>query len=222
MGIKKEIIYPVFFECCQYADDTFWVNLFEDLAYGKTPYGTYISKNFLCCRYKNKEFSYKLDRKDSLKLYNDIYKLLTVKLGILSKKEKVKKRVAFHKTEARIKHFRQNWANIRKKNIKDLLIERYVVDMKKKYNLTIKQAKNLLSVIFIALVFKAITSKDIDYFDGKIQHIEGIEFVKEKIIVTRDIYDDDTGFSPEIVIDKKVMADNWGKYLISLRKLKKN
>ena len=47
MPIKKEIVYPVFLECCEFSVDSFWENIFEDLAYGKTPYGTYINKNFL-------------------------------------------------------------------------------------------------------------------------------------------------------------------------------
>jgi hypothetical protein len=221
MPIKKEIIYPVFLECCEFSSDTFWANVFEDLAYGKTPYGTYINKNFLCCSYKNKEFSYKIERKDPHALYIDIYNLLAKKLGILSHKEKVKKRVDFHKTESRIKEFRQEWGNIRKKNIKDLLIERYVIDMKNKHLLSIKQTKYLLSVIFIAIVFKVITSKDIEYSDGKIQNIQGIEFTKKKIMIKRDIYNIDVSFSPEIFVDKKVMADNWEKYLTALRKHKR-
>jgi hypothetical protein len=221
MPIKKDIIYPVFLECCEFSSDKFWENIFEDLSYGKTPYGTYINKNFLCCSYKNKEFSYKIERKDPKTLFTDIYNLLTTKLGILSHKEKVKKRVDFHKTESRIKEFRQEWGNIRKKNIKDLLVERYVIDVKKKYSLTVNQAKYLLSVIFIAIVFKVITSNDIVYSDGKIQNIEGIEFTKKKIIIKRDIYNIDISFSPEIISDKMVMSDNWDKYLTALRKQKK-
>ena len=89
MPIKKEIVYPVFLECCEFATDSFWDNVFEDLAYGKTPYGTYINKNFLCCSYKNKEFSYKIERKEPIELYTDIYDLLTKKLGIMSHKEKI-------------------------------------------------------------------------------------------------------------------------------------
>ena len=76
MAIKKEILYPVFLECLQFINDAFWENIFEDLAYGKTPYGTYINKDFLCCNYKNKEFSYKIEKKDPKTLYNDIYSLL--------------------------------------------------------------------------------------------------------------------------------------------------
>ena len=218
MPIKKEIIYPVFLECCKFSTDSFWENMFEDLAYGKTPHGTYINKNFLCCSYKNKEFSYKIERKDPIELYTDIYNLLTRKLGMMSHMEKIKKRIDFHETESRIKEFRQDWGNIRKKNIKDLLVERYVIDMKNKHSLTVKQATYLLSIIFIAIVFKVITSKDIEYSDNKIQNIDGIEFTTKKIIIKRNIYDIDISFSPEIFMDKKLMADNWEKYLISLRK----
>jgi hypothetical protein len=218
MPIKKEIIYPVFLECCKFSTDSFWENMFEDLAYGKTPHGTYINKNFLCCSYKNKEFSYKIERKDPIELYTDIYNLLTKKLGMMSHMEKIKKRVDFEETESRIKEFRQDWGNIRKKNIKDLLVERYVIDMKNKHSLTVKQSTYLLSIIFIAIVFKVITSKDIEYSDNKIQNIDGIEFTTKKIIIKRNIYDIDISFSPEIFMDKKLMADNWEKYLISLRK----
>ena len=89
MSNKKEIIYPVFLECCQYTNDIFWENIFEDLAYGKTPYGTYISKDFLCCNYKDKEFSYKIEKKPSNQLYSDIYGLLHKKLGLLSQRDKI-------------------------------------------------------------------------------------------------------------------------------------
>ena len=222
MPIKKEIVYPVFLECCEFSVDSFWENIFEDLAYGKTPYGTYINKNFLCCSYKNKEFSYKIERKEPQKLYTDIYNLLTKKLGIMSHIEKIQKRVDFQNTESRIKEFRQDWGNIRKKNIKDLLVERYVIDMKNKYSLTVKQATYLLSVIFIAIVFKVITSKDIEYYDNKIQNIDGIEFTQKNIIIKREIYDIEVGFSPEIFLDKKLMADNWEKYLTTLRKCRKS
>ena len=221
MVIKRDIIYPVFLECCKYANDSFWENIFEDLAYGKTPYGTYINKNFLCCSYKNKEFSYKIERKDSGELYNDIYNLLTNKLGVLSNKEKLKKRDNFNETENRLKECRQEWCDIKKKTIKDLLVERYVVDMKNKYLLTVKQSKYLLSIIFIAIVFKIITAGDIQYSEGKIQNIDGIEFSSKTIIIKRNIYDITIDFSPEILNEKKIMSENWEKFLNTLRKQKK-
>jgi hypothetical protein len=215
---KKEIIYPIFLECCQYTNDIFWENIFEELAYGKTPYGTYISKDFLCCNYKDKEFSYKIEKKKSIQLYNDIYSLLSKKLGLLSPRDKMKKKIDFYNIEEEIKESRKNWTSIRKKNIKDLLIENYVIDMKNKYSLTVKQSKYLLSVIFIAMIFKVITVKDIKYENGKIDNIEGIDIEKKKINLRRDIYNVDSTTNRCIIIDSNLMSDNWNKYITSIKK----
>ena len=219
MPVKKEIVYPIFLECCEFIEDTFWKNVFEDLAYGKCPYGSYISKDFFCCNYKNKEFIYKIEKKDTQVLYNDIYDLLVKKLGLLSHKDKIKKKVDFVNIENSIKEYRKNWSNIRKKNIKDLLIENYVIDVKNKHSLSIKQARNLLSLIFIGMVFKVITVKDIMYEDGVIQNIEGISFKDKEIVLERDIYEFESNTLPFVIIEKKLMADTWEKYLENLKKL---
>ena len=220
MTIKKEIIYPIFLECCQYTTDIFWENVFEDLSYGKTPYGTYITKDFLCCNYKDKEFSYKIEKnKEPEQLYTDIFNLLSKKLGLLSQRDKIKKKIDFYNIEEEIKEGRKNWSSIRKKNIKDLLIEKYVIDMKNKYSLTIKQSKYLLSIIFIAMVFKVITVKDINYENGKISHIEGIDFKKKQIIILRDVYSLESSFNSCILIEPNLMSYNWENYLIYLKKL---
>lgn len=218
MVAQKEIVYPIFLDCCQYATDIFWESVFEDLAYGKTPYGTYISKDFLCCSYKRKEFSYKIEKKDPKRIYKDVYDLLTNKLGLLSQREKVKKRLEFHDMEESIKESRQTWTSIRKKSAKERLIEQYVIEMRKKHLLTIKQARYLLSIIFVAMMFKAITSKDIDYVDGKIQNINGIDFDKKQVILKRDIFEIQTTFAVQETDGKKYMADLWDKFLKDLRK----
>lgn len=219
MVMKKEILYPVFLECLQFTNDFFWENIFEDLAYGKTPYGTYINKDFLCCNYKDKEFSYKIEKKEPELLYNDILFLLGKKLGILSLKDKNNKQIDFKNIENELKECRKNWSNIRKKNIKDLLIERYVLNMKDKYLLTFKQAQELLSHIFIGLVFKVISVKDIKYNDGVITSIDGITFENKKINMQKNIYDNEIEFRKCIIIDKNEMSENWYKYISNLKKI---
>jgi len=219
MPIKREIIYPIFLECCQFTDDKFWENVFEDLAYGKTPYGTYISKDFLCCSYKKKEFSYKIEKKLPKDIYNDVYDLLTNKLGLLSPLEKSKKRKIFKDIEEDITESRKNWNDIKKKNIKELLIELYVARMKNKHSLTLKQARYLLSIIFVGMIFKVITNKDVEYKNGKIENIDGIEISHKKIDVKKDLYNLDNNFTPTIILDKNLMYDNWEKYLKELKKI---
>ena len=221
MTIKREILYPIFLQCIQYTTDSFWENIFEDLAYGKSPYGTYINKSFLCCNYKNKEFSYKIEKKDSLQLYNDVYNLLAKKLGLLSVRDKINKKIDFNNIEEDLKHTRKSWNNIKKKNIKDLLIENYVIEMKNKYSLSIKQSRKLISSIFIGMIFKVLSVKDINYEDGKILDIDGIKFNEKEVIYERDIYNFDNDFRKCILIDKTLMSDNWEKFLTNINKIVK-
>jgi len=221
MPVKKEILYPMFLECLKYTSDSFWENVFEDLAYGKTPYGTYINRSFLCCNYKNKEFSYKIEKKYPEQLHNDVYNLLVKKLGLMSIRDKLNKKINFNNIEEELKLSRKNWNNIRKKNIKDMLIENFVINMKNKYSLNIKQSRKLISSIFIGMIFKVITVKDIEYENGEITSIDGFNFKKNEILIERDIYDIDNEYRKCILIDKTLMSDNWEKYLANLKKLAK-
>ena len=221
MPIKKEIIYPIFLECSSLAEDPILKNIFEDLAYGITPYGTYISKNFFCCNYKDKEFSYKIDPSlNSQILYNDIQNLITTNLNILSSKDKNKKRLDFKQIEQELKDSHKTWLSIKKKNIKDILIEKYIIDMKNKFSLTIKQCKLLLSSINTAIILKIINQKNILYENEKITKIEGIEFETGKVIIKKNIYSINTSFAPEIIFDKKNISDNWEKHIAQLKKIK--
>jgi len=133
--------------------------------------------------------------------------LLTNHLSTFSHQEKVKK----------INDIK-NWNDIKKK-VKELLIELYVSRMRTKYSLSIKQAKYLLSTILIAMVFKVITVNDIDYSNGRINKIDGINFTKKQVIITRNLWDMNLSFTSCIFVDKKFMANNWEKYLEGLRKI---
>jgi hypothetical protein len=91
--------------------------------------------------------------------------------------------------------------------------------MKNKHQLSIKQAKYLISIILLAMVFKVITSANINYSDGRIISIDGIDFSKKQVIIKKNLYSLEVNFSPHIVLDKKVMSDNWEKFLENLRKI---
>lgn len=215
MPVKKEIVYPFFMECTQYTTDFFWENIFEDLAYGKAPHGTYLSKDYLCCSYKNKEFNYKIDRKDPKVLYEEIYVLLTQKVGIFSNKEKTQRKKDFDDIEKTLKHSNNEWGSIRKKNIKDIMYEKYVIDMKKKHKLSLQKTKYLLSLIFVGIMFKSISSKDINYQDNRIVSIDGIDFSEGNFTFRKSLCinssvdnecEDDNNCSNRIM-------DNWEKFL---------
>ena len=211
-------MYPIFLEACQYVADAYWENIFEELAYGRAPYGTYISKDFLCCSYKRKEFSYKIEKKDAKEVFDEVYSLLVDKLGLLSHRERLDKQKAFSDHEDSIRDSRKTWAEIKKKNVRELLIELYVVKMKRKHSLSLKQSRRLLSVIMVALCFKVLTSDDIEYSDGQIQSIDCIEFVNKQVVITKDLYSIETSLAPNIMLDKKLMSETWEKYIKDVKK----
>ena len=75
-------------------EDTFWKYIYEDLSYGKCPYGIYLQNDYICCFIKGKEFSYRIieDKSDVL---DDIHNLLKNRAGILSDKEKIQQKEDF-------------------------------------------------------------------------------------------------------------------------------
>lgn len=214
--MKKELLYPVFLNASKFSDDIFWKQIYEDLAYGKTPYGSYFSKGFFCCNFKNKEFSYKVDDKSPEKLYDDILNLLQNKLGLCSSNDKAKKIADFEKLENEIKEIRNNkWTNIKKKNVRDLMIENYIIEMKKTHNIPEKEIKQLHHYINVGIVFKTISNKDIIYENGKIVSINGIEYKDNKIICKDLLENIEVGTIKLIFQEKKLLSDTWKKYMIN-------
>lgn len=216
----SDIVYPFFLECCEYTDDSFWKFVFEDLAYERPPIGTYINKHFLCCNYRGKEFSYKIDKtKHPEVLYNDIHSLLFEKFGLLSDKDKANRRRLFDNKQDELKKINAScWKSIKKKSIRQKIIENFVIDMKKQHNLSIPQSKRLLSIIIIGLIFKTITSDDIEYTSGKIMSISGISFQQKRIILNKDIYNAEQNYT-SLIINKPLLSDLWEKYKTQLHKM---
>lgn len=220
--MKRELLYPIFLETCKYTEDGFWKQVFEDLAYGKTPYGSYINKGFLCCNYKGKEFSYKIDSSDSQKLFEDVFELLSKKLGVESSADKSRKIRDFQKIQEEIMEIRNSkWSGIKKKSTRDAIIENFIVEMKKEWNLPDSEARRLNSLISVGLLFKTISSKDIDYQNGRINSIENIVFTEGS--VDYDFKTESTEIpSYTLVFQEKVsFIELWTKYIQDLKKGKR-
>jgi hypothetical protein len=209
MVLKKEIVYPYFLECIDLTNDYEWKLVFENLAYGKCPTGTFISKDYLYCKIKNKEFSYKIDRKPNDILFQEITEVLSKVCNSKNKKNQINDM----RLETTLKDVAISWKDIKKKNIKDLLFELYVIDMKNKYNLSNKVTKYLFSIICIAMMLKSITNKDINYKDGQIISIDGITFENGNFKIDRNIYSNGDTISIDTIEESKLMSDNWNKYI---------
>ncbi len=70
------------------------------------------------------------------------------------------------------------WKNIKKKSIKTMMLENYVIDIKDKYGLTYDDAKLILDNINHSMCLKHIQSNNIklDPVTGKIAKIDGVTF----------------------------------------------
>lgn len=215
MVIKKEIVYPVFLECCKFTTDIYWENIFEYLAYEKCPSGCYISNDALCCNYKKKEFNYKIDNnKHPQIIYNEVYNLFSTKLGLMSLIEKNNKINEIN--NKKICEY-TTWSSIRKKNIKDMLIEMYVLSCKKKYNLSFKDSRDLLSIIYVCILLRIFLPSDIILSNGKISKIKNLEFKDSKFMLKKNIFDMLGNYSQKDVKNElKYLSSTWDKYISSL------
>jgi hypothetical protein len=185
--MKKTIYYPIFIQCLSNISDPFWRFVYEDMAYGKCPYGLYLQKNYLCCSIKNKEFTYKIEYEKPIEeIYNDTYHLLKNRVGILSEKEKLIQREKLQKLK--LNHKKDEWINVKKKMIRDTLLENFVLQKAHSFFLSINVSKKVLALVIIGLMFKTLNSKDIVYVNGYIHDIHGFIFQPKRVLVTKNIY----------------------------------
>lgn len=212
---KEEIIYPVFLKCCNLCKNNFWVNIFVDLSKGVTPYGTYISKHYFCCSYKNKEFSYKiLNDTEPEKLHADVTNLLKNKLKLTSLNEKLQQ---INTLKSRNKKD-DTWNSIRKRSTRKMLLEKFVAVKGNEYNLSLKERKKLLNLIYYFSLTKSLTHKDFLMENKKIVSINGITFNDEKVVIDpclKQINVCDTSTKKV----KNTMKSNWVKYLKDIHKV---
>lgn len=197
MPLKRDIVYPIFLKCLPYTEDLFWKETFEELAYGNCYQGSYISKGFLCSNVKGKEFVYKFIDKEPSKIFNDISKLLKDKLNIMSKSDRKILINEFEQVENSLKNIkRMEWTDIKKKSLKDILFQNFLIKMKYEYSLKDSQLKFLYNSINLGLMLKSIKNTDIVYEEGEIKEINGIIFSKGSYKIEIDIY---SGLDEEVL-----------------------
>uniref|UniRef100_A0A6C0KGH8 Uncharacterized protein n=1 Tax=viral metagenome TaxID=1070528 RepID=A0A6C0KGH8_9ZZZZ len=201
--LRRDVIYPIFLKCLPFVEDEFWKETFEELSYGNCYQGSYLSKGFLCCNVKGKEFIYKFLDKEPQRIYNDISKLLKEKLNIMSKNDRKILIHEFEELEQHLKILKQTeWNDIKKKSVKDILFQNYLIKHKKENELRDSQIRCLYHTINLGMMLKSIKNTDIVYHDGEIFEIKGITFAKGKYKIDIDIY---SGLDEEVskVSEKK-------------------
>lgn len=204
MPLRRDVIYPIFLKCIDYIEnDTFWRETFEELSYGNCYQGSYINKGFICSNVKGKEFIYKFIDKEPERIYQDVTKLFKEKLNIMSRNDRKILIDEFEEVEKNLKAIKNtDWSEIKKKSLKDILFQNFLINAKKTYELSDYQLKKIYNSINLGLMLKSIKNSDILYENGEIKEIKGIVFYKGKYNIDIDIY---SGLDEEVskTVEKK-------------------
>lgn len=211
--MKKDIQYPIFLKIANQMDDTFWKYIYEDLCYGKCPYGIYIQGDFICCFMKEKEFCYKIDEENP-SIKGELHNLLKNKAGILSEKEKIQQKEDFFKSKKNI-----NLNN--KKFIRENLIQSFVLQQSKNNHLSLDTARRLINFLFIGFVFKLLSLKNILLDETSIKEIKDIEFFNQKVILKNFLYQKSFKLDNTLFFEdesKKNIHQMWNNYHDSVKK----
>jgi hypothetical protein len=218
---KNLVLYPIFLECSKYTSDEFWKNMFEHMSYGKCPSCIYISNNTIYSSNKKKSFSFIIPSdKGANDVFSELKDILMKNTSLCSaadtkaKREKILSKV--NKDEITDE---TSWTEIRKKNLKEIFIIKFVIRMKSRHKISWDVARELYSIIQIGLLTKTQTSKDVKFSSKRIQSIDGIEFDGEGSFINH--------FSNnEIPKDNDDSDDNnnylyyyWDKYVSVVSKL---
>lgn len=211
------VLYPIFLKCCKYITDPFWIYLYEDMAFGKCPFGIIIQDNCIYCVLKNKEFTYSLHDDPKL-LCEELCALLSNKLQLFSQQDHFRFRNECQSLMNNYMSNMSNWNDIRKKNLKDLLLERFSLSQKTKFNYSLPFTKKLFAIIFIGIQFKTIINKHIHCHQRAITQIEGIQCRPDRITCTHNIFIAKTGMPIHLAKNKYTtrISSSWKRYLMSL------
>ena len=194
------------------------------MAYNQPPPGVFIKNNHLCFNKNKQNISYYIYSEDNYeKLFKYIYKLLHSDVGILSPSEKAESINKFNTSYLSLKNTDISWSDIRKKHIKDIFIDLFIIKLKKRYNLSIKESKKLLSLIHTSFLFKKKSNDDIRFEKGEIKSINGL-ILSEKTYTFNEqllIEEDDDDDQNTYILNINLLINLWSKYLIEHNKKKK-
>ena len=172
----------MFEECQKYTFDAYWKDVFHLCACNKFPKGVRYSSqtNTLTIKTSNKLESFDLPT-SSKELVFVLISLFREKLRMFSPSDLQIKQSEFDKIKQ--EHHVEvdcEWKKLKPKSIKEIIKMNYIIELSKKYQLTQKEQKQLLNTINLAFHFKKLSSDHIEYSNGKILNIKGLEFDEEK------------------------------------------
>lgn len=177
--LKRNLIFPFFLKCTEYCKDEFWKQVLEDMAYGKPPKNILVYDKNLVLNIGKKKESFSFENLNEKEFIEQVIPFLQNHISLYSSSD-VKKRQAIieqmKKEKEKIK--KSKWTQIRKNNPKKIFLLRFVHEKKQEFDLSWTTCTRLYNELFDVL-FKQGMSKKVDFEDGKIISVEGLEFYEK-------------------------------------------
>ena len=163
---KKELIHPIFLECKEKVENSFWKSLFEEFAYGKYPKQLYVNQQQqIQSTNRNNFFQYSFKDKTIDEMIPEIQELLLTHTSLISNEEIIQKKNDHIKfKEEKI----TSWKDIKKKFIKEMFLMDYCIQLKQDHKLSTYTIYNLYTLLRYSNV------SDVQIENNKIIHIPGI------------------------------------------------
>lgn len=188
------VIYPIFEECKGYVLDAFWKDVFGQCAMNRFPKGIRYVVNSIASSSTDPGFEHKFSIKTIKKpgsrggvelinlptepkvLVGCLLSIFREKLDMYSSLDLQIKKEEFEEMNSSMKvNYDCTWKELKPKNVKDSMIRNYIIELQQRHSLTDGQARKLLSEINCCVQLKILDHESINYANGKIHSIKGIE-----------------------------------------------
>lgn len=211
---SSTIIHPVFEECQNYTLDPYWKEKFSNFARNRFPTGVRYDpthRNLILKLDNKKTEVVALPEDDPTYCFQIVMKILRERLNMHSNRDlKSRKEEMTNASQKNVCDLDCEWKKIKPRHLKDQLMMDYIAELKQTHKLTPAEVKHLISVVQLGFQFKALSQDDVEFSDGVIKNIEGLEFDEE----TRKF------ITPEYACSSKAAekTSNADKFYSSLKK----
>jgi hypothetical protein len=168
---KRDVVNPIFLHCKAFCQNEYWKGVFDDLAYGKYPKQIYVSGGFIqSANRKKTSFFYNLKDKTPEMVTRDVIDLLTHHTDLISCDEIKKKKDV---NEQYKKDGWNQWKDIKRKYIKDVLLMEFCLELRKTYGWTLRKATDVFQALSLRVYGGQLT--DVKMYNRRIESVTGME-----------------------------------------------
>jgi len=176
----RPIVNPIFEKCVSLTEDRFWQAIFMDCARGKFPRGFNFKNNLLTHKKASRLTTLELSN-SATEVFSGTMNFFQSTAGIMSVKDrqKLQKMEEEKLLEEMEKDTDITWSQIRKENLKEVLITEFITDVSKRMNFNEEEKNELTTTVKKGIILKCFNSNNIIMEEGKIVEIDGLVYNEE-------------------------------------------